>query len=45
MMAEAETMMEKLRQGLKFLLMSMGISTPEKKAPAKAAAPVSKSEP
>lgn len=29
----------RLRQGLKFLLMSMGISTPEKKAPA---APASK---
>ena len=31
-------MLEKLRVGLKFILMSMGISTPEKKAPVKPAA-------
>jgi|GEM_PF-2991632 len=34
-------MLEKLRQGLKFVLMSVGISTPEKKMPAK---PVAKPE-
>ena len=28
-------MLKALRTGLKFLLMSMGISTPEKKTPAK----------
>lgn len=35
-------MLEKLRAVLKFALMSMGISTPEKKAPP---APAPKSEP
>jgi hypothetical protein len=30
---EAIGMMETLRKGLKFVLMSMGISTPEKKTP------------
>ena len=30
-------MLEKLRQALKFALMSMGISTPEKKTPVKPA--------
>jgi len=29
--------LEKLRQGLKFVLMSMGISTPEKRGPEKKA--------
>ncbi len=31
-------MFEKLRNGLKFLMMSMGVSTPEKKTPIKPAA-------
>jgi hypothetical protein len=34
-------MLEKLRKGLKFLLMSMGVSSPEKKPSPK---PVAKSE-
>jgi hypothetical protein len=33
------SIIDKLRQGLRFVLMSMGISTPEKK-PAKAGTPV-----
>ena len=36
-MLKGTHMMEKLRQGLKFVLMSMGISTPEKKKPAEPA--------
>jgi hypothetical protein len=43
MNAEESAMLEKLRLGLKFVLMSMGISTPEKKT-SPAAKPVSKSE-
>jgi hypothetical protein len=37
-MQRGVAVLEKLRQALKFVLMSMGISTPEKKVPAKPAA-------
>jgi hypothetical protein len=34
-MQRGAAMLQKLRNALKFVLMSMGISTPEKKTPAK----------